>query len=74
MLVNSLGTTPSRLDREAVLDLLEEEIAAHSGILAWRIPWTEEPSRLHPWGHKELHTTEQLSTCAPDLLSQQIEL
>ena len=27
-------------------DPLEEEMATHSSILAWRIPWTEEPSRL----------------------------
>ena len=27
-------------------DLLEKEMAAHSSILAWRIPGTEEPSRL----------------------------
>ena len=27
-------------------DPLDEEIAAHSGILAWRIPWTEEPGGL----------------------------
>ena len=27
-------------------DLLEEGTAAHSGILAWRIPWTEEPAEL----------------------------
>ena len=27
-------------------DPLEEEMAAHSGILAWEIPWTEEPGRL----------------------------
>ena len=27
-------------------DPLEEEIATHSGILAWEIPWTEEPVRL----------------------------
>ena len=27
-------------------DPLEEEMATHSGILAWRIPWTEEPDRL----------------------------
>ena len=27
-------------------DLLEEEMAAHSSILAWRIPWTEEPGGL----------------------------
>ena len=25
---------------------LEESMATHSNILAWRIPWTEEPSRL----------------------------
>ena len=27
-------------------DPLEKETATHSGILAWEIPWTEEPSRL----------------------------
>ena len=27
-------------------DLLEEEMAIHSSILAWEIPWTEEPGRL----------------------------
>ena len=27
-------------------DLLEEGLTTHSGILAWRIPWTEEPGRL----------------------------
>ena len=29
-----------------VKDALEEGIATHSSILAWRIPWTEEPGRL----------------------------
>ena len=29
---------------------LEEEMATHSNILAWKIPWTEEPSRLQPMG------------------------
>ena len=28
-------------------DLLEKEMATHSSILAWKIPWTEEPGRLH---------------------------
>ena len=28
-------------------DLLEEEMAIHSSILAWEIPWREEPGRLH---------------------------
>ena len=28
-------------------DPLEKEMTTHSNILAWRIPWTEEPGRLH---------------------------
>ena len=31
-------------------DPLEEEIATHSSILAWKIPWTEEPSGLQSMG------------------------
>ena len=41
-------------------DPLEKEMAIHSSTLAWKIPWTEEPDRLSPWGRKELDTTEQL--------------
>ena len=39
-------------------DPLEGEMATHSGILAWIIPWTEKPGSLYsPWGRKELDTT-----------------
>ena len=31
-------------------DPLEKEMATHSSILAWRIPWTEKPGRLQPTG------------------------
>ena len=31
-------------------DPLEEDMATHSSILAWRIPWTEEPGGLYPIG------------------------
>ena len=31
-------------------DPLEEEMATHSSILAWRIPWIEEPDRLQSMG------------------------
>ena len=31
-------------------DPLEKEMATHSSILAWRIPWTEEPGRLQSVG------------------------
>ena len=38
-------------------------MATHFGILAWEIPWTEEPGRLYsPWSHKESDMTEQLIT------------
>ena len=44
-------------------DPLEEEMAAHSSILAWKIPWTEESGRLPgPCGHKGSDTTELLIT------------
>ena len=44
-------------------DPLEKGMATLPSILAWRIPWTEEPGGLYsPWGHKESDMTEQLST------------
>ena len=39
-------------------DALEEEMATHSSILAWKIPWTEEPGRLQSMGSQ---TQTQLS-------------
>ena len=42
-------------------DPLEEEMATHSSILAWRIPWTEEPGEYSPWGRKESDMTEHLT-------------
>ena len=39
-------------------DPLEVGMATHFSILAWRIPWTEEPGSYSPWGHKESDTTE----------------
>ena len=35
-------------------DPLEKEMATHSSILAWRIPWTEEPGGYSPWGCKRI--------------------
>ena len=39
-------------------DPLEEEMATHSSILAWEIPWTEEPSGIQSMGLQELDMTE----------------
>ena len=35
-------------------DLLEKEMATHSSILAWKIPWTEEPGRLQFMGSQRV--------------------
>ena len=39
-------------------DPLEEEMSTDCNILAWEIPWTEEPGRLQSMSCKELDTTE----------------
>ena len=39
-------------------DLLEKGMATHFSILAWRMPWAEEPGDYSPKGHKESDTTE----------------
>ena len=46
---------------KAGIDPLEEGRATHSSLLAWGIPWTEEPGGLQsysPWSHKELDLTD----------------
>ena len=39
-------------------DPLEEIMATHSSILAWRIPWTEEPGKLGSVGSQKSEMTE----------------
>ena len=39
-------------------DPLDKEMATHSSVLAWRIPWKEEPGRLQSMGSQESDTTE----------------
>ena len=43
-------------------DPLEEEMVPHASILAWEVPWTEDPGGLQSMGHKESDTTERLGT------------
>ena len=38
-------------------DTLEKEMETHSGILAWKNPWTEEPGRLQSMSPQELEMT-----------------
>ena len=46
------------LDQE---DPLEKEMVTHSSILAWEIPWTEEPGGLQSMGSQELDMTERVN-------------
>ena len=47
-------------------DPLEEGMATHSSILAWRTPWTEETAGYSPRGCKESDTTEA-TECVPSV-------
>ena len=53
-LLTTWETWVQSLGRE---DLLEKEMATHSSILAWKIPWTEEPMGYSPQDPKELDMT-----------------
>ena len=68
-MTNTLGFPHSSVDKESACnagdwvrylgqeDALEKEMATHSNILAWRIPWTEEPGRPQSMGSQGSDTT-----------------
>ena len=49
-------------------DLLEEGVATHSSILAWRIPWTEEPGGVQSMGSQKSWTRLNNNTWFEDLM------
>ena len=50
-------------------DTLEQEMATHSSVLAWEIPWTKEAGRLQSMGvEKAWDTTQQLNNNKSSLL------
>ena len=53
-------------------DPLEEGMATHSSILAWRIPWTEEPGGLQSMQSKESDTNERLRTADIKILPRKL--
>ena len=52
MVKNPPATQETQVQSLGREDPLEKEIATHSSILAWRIPWTEEPGGLQSMGGK----------------------
>ena len=55
------GDTGPRVQSLGGEDPLEKEMTTHSSVLAWKIPWTEEPGGYSPWGHKQFDITYQLN-------------
>ena len=53
-------------------DPLEKEMETHSSMLAWEIPWKEEPSGL--WGHQESDMTEHTAHNFIEKLAQRTRL
>ena len=58
---NLPATRQTRIRSLGLGDSLEEGMATNSSILAWRIPWIEEPFKLQSMGHKESDMSERLT-------------
>ena len=65
LLAQSVKNLPARQETRVRFlgweDPLGKEMATHSSILAWRIPWTEEPGGLESMGLQESDTTKRLN-------------
>ena len=53
MVKNLSAVQETQLSSEGPKDALEKGMATHSSILAWRIPWTEEPGELQSLGSQQ---------------------
>ena len=51
-------TQETKVESPGQEDLLEEDMATHTNILAWRIPWTEEADGLQSMGSQRVGMTE----------------
>ena len=61
MVKNPLAMQETQVQSLGWEDPLEKGVQTHSGVLAWSIPRTVEPSRLESMGLQESNTTEQLT-------------
>ena len=53
-------TQETRVPPPGQEDPLEKDVAAHSGVLAWKTPWTEEPGGLQSMGSQRVrHDSER---------------
>ena len=59
-MVNSPAVMEAQVQSLSREDPLEECMATHSSILAWRIPWADEPGGLQSTGSQRVRQTERL--------------
>ena len=55
------GQQDPSVEKSDAQEVEDTAMATHSSILAWRIPWTEEPGRLQSMGSQESDTTWRLN-------------
>ena len=65
MLKDLLSMQETRVESLGQEDPLEKGMATHSSILAWRIPWTEEPGRLLSMGSQRVGHDRVTNTNTP---------
>ena len=65
MVKNLLAIQETQVQFLGQEDPLQKEMATHSGILAWEIPWTEEPGGIQSMGSQESDTTYLVTTPPP---------
>ena len=71
--VNNLPSLPeTRIQSMGWEDLLEEGMAAHFSILAWKIHGQRNPAGYSPWSRKESDTTERLNIFILSLLDDEL--
>ena len=54
LIAQAVKNLPAMQETQGWEDSLEKGMATHSSILAWRIPWIEEPGRLSPTGSQRV--------------------
>ena len=63
------------MERVIPVVYLEKGMASHSSILAWRIPWTEEPSRLQSMGSLRVrHDGAHTRICIVFVMRERVKL
>jgi len=66
---NPLAMQETTVRSRGLKDRLEEDMVTHSSILAWRIPWTEEPGGLQSIGSQSWTQLKRLSSHAHKIVS-----